>query len=60
MLTDISRAPFTIKTEYHEAKNPPLDNSFWSWQLIGNDGLCFESSSVSVSQAMEMPAFGCR
>jgi hypothetical protein len=45
MLTDQSRAPFTIETYFINAENPPWDNSYWSWRLIGSDGVCLETGA---------------
>jgi len=42
MLTDQTRGPFTIKTEFTPATNLWENNAYWSWQLIGADGKCYE------------------
>ena len=50
MLTDPKRGPFKIETWETKAKDPPWDNTFWSWRLIDAEGICLESGTGYTSQ----------
>jgi len=43
MLTDQTRGPFKIVVQHVEAKNPPLDNSYWCWSLLDAQGRTISS-----------------